>query len=233
MNKRNVFASLALGVIVLFFSACVSNEVADSDKVSQDEIYQTYRVTVDAAQQTVTGFASFRFGGASGTTLRLTAGSNVIWNDTEMPLEENIFMGAFYERGEKAELQSLHTFVFTDTGQKTYTNTVELMPAEPKDVPAEVNSSENTVISWVGQPLRQGEKMVCSLRDSSFTSTVSIDLAGATSIQITPEDWNKTKKGLINISFERTYRQSLKEATHLGGSIEAKYISNSYPVIVK
>lgn len=230
---KNLFISLIVVAFSLLFSACVSNEVADSDKVSQEEIYQTYRVTVDASDQSVTGFSSFRFGGSSGTTLRLTAGSNVTWNGIEMTQEQNIFMGAFYERKEKASLQSIHSFVFADTEKKVYTNEIELMPAEPQDVPGSFSANKTLTISWSGQALREGEVLTCNLKDSTFTTSVSIDLMGATSIQIKPEDWKKTKMGLINLSFERSYKQSLKEATHLGGTIEAVYISNSYPIEIE
>lgn len=230
---KNLFIGLLIAAFALLFSACVSNEVADSDKVSQEEIYQTYRVTVDASDQSVTGFSSFRFGGSSGTTLRLTAGSNVTWNGTEMQQQQNYFMGAYYEKSEKASLQSKHSFVFTDTEKNVYTNEIELMPAEPQDVPAQFNSNKSLTISWAGQPLREGEVLTCNLKDSTFTTSVSIDLMGATSIQIKPEDWKKTKMGLINLSFERSYKQNLDEATHLGGSIEAVYISNSYPIEIE
>lgn len=230
---KNLLMGLLITAITLLLPACVSNEVSDSDKVSQEEIYQTYRVTVDASDQSVTGFSAFRFGGSSGTTLRLTAGSNVTWNDVEMPQEQNVFMGAYYERKENASLQSVHSFVFTDTEKKVYTNKIELMPAEPQDVPAQFNSNKTLTISWSGQALREGEVLTCNLKDSAFTTSVSIDLLGATSIQIKPEDWGKTKKGLVNLSFERVYTRNLTEATHLGGTIKAMYISKSYPIVVE
>ncbi|PLW93381.1 MAG: hypothetical protein C0592_06335 [Marinilabiliales bacterium] len=233
MIKKKVLFGFIISVISLMVLSCVSNEVADSDKVSQEEIYQTYRVTVDATDQTVTGFASFRFGGSAGTTLRLTAGSNVTWNGNEMPQLQNIFLGAFYEKTESASLMAEHSFVFTDTEQKSYTNVIEMMPAEPENVPSEYKASKSLKLSWVGQPLRDGEVLTCNLKDSSFTHSVSIDLVGATSIEIKPSDWNQTKKGLVNLSFERTYKQDLKEATHLGGTIKAIYVSKSYPIIVK
>lgn len=218
--------------IVPYFSSCVSNEIADSDKVSQEEIYQTYRVTANRSDESLTAFASFRFGGSSGTTLRLTAGSNVLWNAQEMPADQNMFMGAFYEKKEKLELQNKHVFVFTDTEKKSYTNEIELMPAEPIDIPTEFSSKKSLTITWVGQALREGESITCNLKDSTFTTSVRLDLMGANSITVKPEDWAKSKKGLINISLERTYKLSLPDATHLGGSIEASYISKSYPILI-
>ena len=95
--KKSNFIFYVFSVLVIFFiTACISNETANSDKVSQSEIYQIYSVTYNAGDMELSARATLRFGGSSGTTLLLVKPSTVFFNNEEMPMENGSFSGTYY-----------------------------------------------------------------------------------------------------------------------------------------
>lgn len=227
MKKQLFILGLNL-LLAVFFNACVSNETADSDKVAQSEIYQSYSVSYSVTDGKMTLFASFRFGGNAGTTLRLVKPSGVTWNGKEMTAENNIFQGTYYELVESGDPSGTHVFVFTDTQNKVYTNKIQLLSAEPLISEGPHSVSKGIEIRWVGPALREGETISCNIKDSTTTHSFSTSMKGQESFFVTPEQLGTVKKGLVNLYFKRSYSPSLAEATHLGGSIEAVYESKTY-----
>lgn len=218
------FCLLALS----FITSCVSNETADSDKVAQSEIYQTYSVSYSMTDGKMTLFASFRFGGNAGTTLRLVKPSTVTWNGKEMQAENNIFQGTYYELVESGDPSGNHVFVFTDTQNKVYTNQIQLLSAEPLVSEGSHSISKGLEIRWIGPALREGETISCNIKDSTTTHSFTTTMKGQESFFVTPDQLKTVKKGLVNLYFKRTYSPALAESTHLGGSIEAVYESKTY-----
>lgn len=211
---------------ILFLCACVSNETANSDTVKQTEIYQSYYVTYDAGDMELSATSSFRFGGSSGTTLNLVKPSKVTFNGEEMAMGKNIFSGTFYETNQQTQTSKTNTFVFTDTENKTYTNSATIESLEISEYPATINKRESFKVSWTGNPVQNGERVYVSIEGKDLTScSSSTDMVGATSIELKPELLKDLKPGEANISLKREISNSLTNATHLGGNITITYIA--------
>ncbi|MCK9613547.1 MAG: hypothetical protein PHR81_11240 [Bacteroidales bacterium] len=212
-------------MVVLFFAHCASNETANSDTVKQSEIYQSYSVTYNSGEKELTATASFRFGGANGTTLLLVKPSKVIFENEEMPNEQNIFSGTFYEINKQTTVQPEYTYTFTDCEEKPYTNNALMIPVEISKCPETTDKSEGLTIEW-SYPLQNGESIHLFIEDkNNGSATVCTNVFGATSISLNPEDLKKLKPGEVSVYLERENSTSLKNATHLGGNMFVKYIS--------
>lgn len=232
--KTKFSSLLFLFFIILFLSACVSNETANSDTVKQTEIYQGYSVTYDAGDMELSSTAFFRFGGSAGTTLNLVKPSNVTFNGQEMAMGKNIFSGTFYETNQQTEALKTYTFVFTDTDKKTYTNSAAIDPIEISEYPATINKREGFKISWTGSPVQNGERVYVSLEGKDLTNcSSSTDMVGATSIEIKPDLLKDVKPGDANITLKREISSSLTNATHLGGNITITYVAKKVAVKIE
>ena len=113
--KKIVFKSLLVGTIAIMFASCASNETANSDTVSQSEIYQSYSVDYNDADMELSATASFRFGGNKGTTLALISPSQVTFNGEKMAQDNNMFSGTFYKINRQAKFPGSFNFVYTDS----------------------------------------------------------------------------------------------------------------------
>jgi len=213
-------------VVVCAFTCCVSNETANSDSVKQSEIYQSYTITYDAGDMELSATAFFRFGGSAGTTLNLVKPSSISFNGSEMAMGKNIFSGTFYETNQQTQAYGLYKFVFTDTENKTYTNTASIYPVEISEYPENIKKNEGFAVSWKGMPVQQNEKVYVSLEGKDFMNcSSSTDIIGTNSVNISAELLKDLKPGDANIVLKREKSSSLKEATHLGGSITITYVA--------
>jgi hypothetical protein len=223
--KKIIFL-LSATAIAYLFPSCVSNETANSDTVKQSEIYQSYTITYDEGEMELSATAFFRFGGSSGTTLNLVKPSNITFNGTEMSMGKNIFTGTFYEINQQVEPSKTYTFVFTDTDNKTYTNTTSVEPFKINDYPASIKKGEGIKIVWEGKPVLPNERVYVSLEGKEFVNcSASTDVVGAKSVEISPELLKDLKPGDANIVLKREKKDILKESTHLGGSLIITYIA--------
>lgn len=212
--------------MLLFLFSCVSNETANSDAVKQTEIYQSYTITYDAGDMELSATAFFRFGGSTGTTLNLVKPSSITFNGEEMAMGKNIFSGTFYETNLQTDVSKNYTFVFTDTENKTYTNSASIEALEIDEYPATINKREGLKVSWTGKPIQNGERVYLSLEGKDMMNcSVSSDLVGTSSIELRPDQLKDIKPGDANILLKREISSSLSEATHLGGNITITYVA--------
>jgi hypothetical protein len=210
---------------LLLFISCASTDTANSDTVKQSEIYQSYTITYNEGDMELSATAFFRFGGATGTTLKLVNPSFVTFNGQKMDSGKNIFSGTFYEINLQVPLSQSNTFVFTDIDNKTYTNTVSLYPFKINDYPAIINRNKGAKISWIGDPLQKDERIEVAIdgAEKSFCS-FSIYSSKDNTIDISRDRLIDIKPGDATIELKRVKDPELKEATHLGGNMTVTYV---------
>lgn len=216
---------MAVSTIIMLFVRCASNETANSDTVKQSEIYQNYSVSYNMAERELTATASFRFGGANGTTLLLVKPSKVFFENQEMPNENTVFSGSYYEMNLQSGVKPSYTFVYTDGEGKSYTNHAFMIPAEIIACPTLVDKNEGFSVAWA-YPLQNGESINLYVEDKSGnTTSVYNNAVGSTSMKMNAAELKNITTGAVNIYLVRENSRSLENATHLGGNIAVKYTS--------
>jgi hypothetical protein len=218
-----ILVAISWGVL---FTQCASNETANSDAVKQSEIFQQYSVGYNMAERELTATATFRFGGANGTTLLLVKPSSVLFENQAMPNETNVFSGTYYEMNFQTGIKPGYQFVYTDGDGKSYVNRALIIPAEITSAPKLIDKNEGFSVSW-DYPLQNGESIHLFVEDKTGnTATVYYNAVGSTTMKMNPAELKNLKTGEVHVFLVRENISALENAAHLGGSMFVKYTSN-------
>jgi hypothetical protein len=222
---------------LVMLGACASNETADSSSVKQSEIYQDYSINWDSEAQEWNAYATFRFGGENGTTLRLSEPSNVTINGEKMNEGKMLFGGATYRKTGKTWPKTA-AFLFTDTDGKTYANGLTFAPIDFARI--DVDASKNAVLGipltrdvlatdeiflYVADTSEQNDKKIKLLTDDS-AALVKYDAAEQL-LLIEPAFFDKMADVELSLWMKFSKTEDLKAATALGGTISMSYTSHT------
>lgn len=206
-------------------ASCASNEIANSGDVEQNSIHQNYHINYTEDNNETHVHATYRFGGSNGTTLVLTPPSTVTFNGESMTRYESGLVGAYYNAAYSKPLANgaKCTFVFTDTKNKTYTNSIAFNPLLLGQVPAEVKKGMPLEIPMVTNPLQFGEKITIEISDSSKSETMILENVNLDKKLLIPANLLKELNGKVTIEVTRSSNMQLTEATAEGGAISYEY----------
>jgi len=233
MKNLNILLFIQSVFIVFFITACDSNEAANSDKVRQSEIYQSDSVSYNAGDMELSARVTFRFAGSNGTTLLLVKPSTVLFNNEEMPMDHGSFAGTFYEINKQSDFIKTASFLYVNNDKKTYNNKIIMEPIEIINYYPKLDTLQNYTITWNGLPVGNAETVTLFLEDKNYhTVSTSTGIVGANSLSFSPSDLKGLTKGAANITISRKANFSLKEGTHLGGSIYYLYTSKKVGITI-
>lgn len=191
----------------------------DSSTVDQDRIYTIYEVFYDTNENQTYAKATFRFGNALGTLLRLSDGADVTFNGD--PLLYN--PAGFYELKLSGFVNG-GTFEYTDLDGETYTNSVSGI--RPIAFPASaitLSKATNNDLVWVGDPLGpngpSNENVGLLVGTELF---LALEL-NATKMIVNPTRLQRLNNGPAIAVLDRYFIRELAEKTSAGGSITGKY----------
>jgi hypothetical protein len=177
MQKILFYALICCGLL-MGLSGCESEL---SDTVDQDKIYILYELFYNKNEDKTYARATFQFSNALGTKLQLAGTSEIRFNNDLLTFQPVL---AYYEKEYAGQIGS-GTFVWRDTNNKTYTNTISGMKSVllPSPIPV-ISKTNSTSIVWVGDALGSGERMVVSLNSSLATDLqiFQTNNIGATSV---------------------------------------------------
>jgi hypothetical protein len=217
-------------LMIALLCSCGSTDTASSDSVKQSEIYQSYSLNYNAGDREMSATASFRFGGSTGTTLKLDGESSVSLNGEKMSPEEGIFTGTFYSTDKQDDFSGHYSFRYIDGDQKSYTNIAVLTPLSITEYPQNIDKSTGLMVKW-DIPLKENESITLYMEDGKNNiATSTISNIGAGSIELSPEQMNNISPGKVNLYLTRESSSALKECTHLGGDLSVKYTSKKVSV---
>jgi len=225
-----------------FICACNqgSTDTIASNTVMSSQVYQIYYVEGKKGGTTVV--ATFRVGGATGTTLALTEPGKILYNGTALDksnpsnlIGTNYRMKGTDYRAMVKNYQPKHEFVFTDNDGKTSTNSVTLLPLE---VSANgglfLDSAQPTTIP-LSRAIGTDETLVLGI-DTSIGEEVSgggtVFLNSArNAVTIMPQYWAEKKLGArATIEIKVKKNSSIAANNNLGGSVTTEYLAD--PVYV-
>ncbi len=224
-----------IGILFSFsyvMTSCASSEIADSADVNQAKIHQYYSVKYDAnGNDEYEVEAQFRFGGNKGTTLRLSAPSNIYVNDEELTEQSNVLRGCYYNIT-VAEGNTFN-FKFVDTEDKEYINECKIFKVELQPID-EIIVDKDHNIKWIGQLLMKNETMLCVIEDNEGnTVSATSDIVGSESVKVNAEDMELLIEGNGQIYLERSSYFDAKQAAEEGGQIYTEYKSSEKSIKIK
>jgi hypothetical protein len=151
--------------------------------------------------------------------------SNIVFENEDMPNEQNVFSGTFYEINKQSDVKPTYTFTFTDCDKKTFTNHAKIFPAEIREYPNIADKEIGFPVSW-DLPIQNGESITLFVEDKSNNScSVFNNAVGSNSMKINPAELKNMLPGDVNIYLVRESENALENASHLGGRMYIKYIS--------
>lgn len=227
--KANKFFSIALLIFTTaLFMGC---PIEDSSDVNQDKIYADYEVFYNSNTDKSIVLAKFRFGGATGTLLELTAPAEVYFNEDKLPFRR--LNGGHYK--EYSGRITEGSFIYTNIDSVTFTN--ELPVGEVIDFPEGLDSlskAESYTFEWQGTALKENQSVGVFVgswtwgQDALFFQN---DL-GATNIVMGTNKLGNLPLGSSTWYLDRSTQEQLSEGTSEGGFIRSRYRAKNIEVIV-
>lgn len=224
-----------LYLLIIIFSSCASTDSSESKNVNQEEIWQSYWVDYNEAEEKLTAGATFRFGGATGTTLQLTEPSKLTFEDTELDFTSGVLIqgvigGTHYGYEGRGAYKGNYSFEYTNNNGKTYVNSIAAEPLDVDSVPEILTAAGNNVITFKTAPLAAGEDLSISVSKQNG-NTITFDDINATknSIVFSGAKLNELGNGDVTITFTKSKNlDKLQQGEHLGGKISLTYHSKAY-----
>lgn len=230
---KNYLIPVALSAF--FLGSCASSEIGESKDVSQDKIYQDFRIDTKEQSEDAKFYCQFRFAGNKGTTLVLSKPAQVTFDGELLRVDSTGYSGAFYLYSKfKSNLIGAHSIEYTDINGKKLTNDFTLSPLVLNDLPEEVTADKDLVISF-DTPGFGGDdyvKISSMGSDSSFSAITSASENKKT-ITISAKDLARQPKSEIQLVGTLQHYIPLKAVTSEGGQISFEYDTRPYSIRIK
>lgn len=211
-----------------------SVETISSNTVMSSQVYQIYNIEADKSKTNIT--ATFRVGGATGTTLELTEPGKISYNDAPLPVSApgnligtNYRMKGTDYRSFSKDYRPAHKFSFTDNDGKTYINSINLLPLEVSaNGGLMIEASQPTLVP-LSRAVAADETLTIAINsiieDQIPTSDNSVYFnENRSAIIITPKYWQaKSLKAKAKLEIKVKKNAIVSQGTQLGGSMTAVY----------
>lgn len=218
----------SFAVLLAGFTGC-SCQSENASSVNPETVYQAYSITYNTATKKTTAIARFRSGGITGPALRLDGMAKITHNHFELKPTSDEMHGFHYVGAADGFIPD-HTFTYTDTHGKTYTNSAKIISIEFADnAPVKISRSHLPSFPFVGaEPINDDEAFQVALHPP-FQKHLMIHSnlgPGAKELTIHTENYlHEFPDGKQTIQLERSRNVPLQQATPRGGAIAVLYMS--------
>ena len=230
MKSSYSFITPLYTLLILFVSACTSNEIGESKDVAPETVYQQYSVSFREGDRNATVYAQFRFAGDDGTTLVLTKPGNIQLDGVEIPVDSSEFEGAFYKKSVPVgNLQDEHILKFTGFDKRNYENKFSLDIFKLTNLPETSERTQPIAIQFEPLQLGPDDRIELHSVDSDSSFTVSYTAADSTSLLCIPVAELQRQKG-NQLKIEATFHRHipLQQGTAEGGKLGIEYVSKPF-----
>ncbi|MCU0432480.1 MAG: hypothetical protein MUC87_03370 [Bacteroidia bacterium] len=211
--------------VMMLMGSCQQEE---SSSVDQTRIYTHYELFYDKNENKTYAKAYFTFGNATGTSLELSAPSEVKFNgdlllhNATTGVYEKIYTG----------LVPAGTFVYKNGDGTLYTNTTDTLeavdfPATPSVI--DISKSQDTRFPWVGTTVSAGETIYLGVAFNSYTETTP----GEDSIKVQASSLQNTALGAYVGLMDRFTITTPVQKPDAGGVMTIKYraVNKNFQVV--
>lgn len=181
--------------------------------------------------------ATFRVGGATGTTIELGVPGKIVYNGAALDKSDPTnFVGTNYRvkgtdyRKSGGGYQPNHEFVYTDAGGKVFQNSIVLQPLEVA-AKTGITLNKNAASRIPFSRVADGNETITLLLGNA-TIEMALDKTMYLSTErnalvLTSKFWqNRTAAGETTIGLKVKKTANIAQGTPLGGSITAEYTSS-------
>lgn len=232
--KKSITPFIGLYAFSILLTNCKSNDVMESKSVSQDEIHQSYYITLNEEDGILNVNADFRVAGPTGTTLVLSEPSDATCNGDEMKLETYLLGGAHYVYNKKVEDISdkiTINLAFSDTEKQPYKNQVYMGTMHFAGNISALKKDSMNLIQVQYSALLNNESAKLNIHGDSSSVEIPINKQ---IIEISPDNLKEFRKGeeiILQISINRT--GNIQYATPRGGTFETNYNSIKKKTVIR
>lgn len=212
--------SALTGLVLL--TGCDTAE--SSDDVNPDRVWTRYELIYDGTADRTESRASFRFGNATGTQLRLDGDVRVAFNGRVLDLRTPLDL-TFYNATLPGYTES-GVFRYTNADGRDFESTVRLRPATLPRTLEPVRRGQDYTVRWAGEPIGANEEVRVVLYRVSLDTRLAVASAaqvGATTVTIPAEQTQPIGPGGITVLLTRFSRGAPDEPTEAGGETVAEF----------
>lgn len=214
---RTLFTVTAI-FLLTGFMACTNAEIGNGADVKQSTIYFDYHLTGEEETENVTLRLQYRFAGPDGTTLLLSAPSQVTLDGEVLKADSSKMNGVYYEiMKPKEAFTGEHVIVFTDHEKNTYTEKFRFSPFTFTYNLPDTIRRENLVINLGG--LEPVDYVSVILTDTVFTNSGvnRIDTVKNGALVLTRDDLDKLASGPVYLDLFKEEEKPIENGTPEGG----------------
>ncbi len=217
-------ATVSFLIAAVTFTACSSNEIGESKDVAQDKIYQGYSVNYTEGDETAEIFSQFRFAGRNGTTLILSQPSQLQFDGEKIKVDSGDYSGAYYKTLKPAMgFYGKHTFTFTTTDNKTYSNSFSFDGFKLVNIPAAASKSKDLLLPFETPALKGDDYISVAAVSTDSTFSISHNYADGNAVKI-PAVYLKKQTGKeLTLEARIVRKPALQQTTPEGGSLIIEY----------
>ena len=217
--KKLLFGVLTAVAVSTLISSC---EKENSDDVNQEKIYTVYELFYNANTDKTVAITRLRFGGPTGTLLEATSPAGVTFNGD--PLPYNVFYSGHAK--EYAGKITTGTFVYTNTENTSYTNTVPFMDTIAHPVGFDtIQKGQANDYTWIGNPLAVNERVDLFIGTWTWGQDALFFASGAgyTNIVMGLNQVNNLAVGGSTAYVNRVNEVAITEGSSEGGVIRTRF----------
>lgn len=218
MWKQRIQWTTTIVITAFFLTACNNTEIGKGADVKQSAIYFDYYLTGEEDMENITLRLQYRFAGPNGTTLLLTAPSQVTLDGVTLTADSSKMNGVYYEvMKPKNTFAGEHTIVFTDHDNHSYTEKFTFSPFGIKYNLPDTIKREDLVINLDG--LQPTDYVTILLTDTVFTNSGvnRVDTVKNGELVITRTDLDKLAPGPIYLDLFKEKEDEIENGTAEGG----------------
>lgn len=223
--------SLISATSTLILHSCASTEVADSKDVNQETIYQSYHITYNDQSSEITAKAIFRFGGAKGTTLRLTPPAQVLFNQQVLEGRERLLKGYVYQLNMPGSKSNNYSFSYTDLDSNHFTNTSVVHPIIRLVTPDSLAQFQKSLVEVVGEPFDPNEDISINISDiNGKREHIRVQMIDQNKFEIPALSLKSLAIGQGFIQLQRDNYHKITQGQPIGGELSTTYLSHKFEV---
>jgi len=223
--KKIVLIGCRVAAIAFVFNACASNEIGNSKDVTPETIYQQYNITYREGDEQVKVLAQCRFAGENGTTLVLSAPSNIAFDDKVLTVDSNAVSGAYYEElYPVAGFFGKHQFTYTDINLKKMKQPFTFTQFKLINLPAIAYKNQPLQIAFETADWGPGDYIEINAENSDSTFSLTHNaLDESHFIEIPVKELQRQNGNTLSVSSTLFKKIPLQNPTKEGGFIILEY----------